>query len=233
MTQTPPWNIALADEHAMLMDGLAALLSDAGHAVVGAVSTWPALIDLMRNTRPDLCVMDMKLAKGGLAESISALHGLSPATSMVVLTADNDPEQLQIALRSGVAAYVHKTRGLATLLDAFSRVAAGEVVIEGSFSRPTAGDAAPASLAQLVSYLTPREKECLLLLTEGRSTVAMSAALGVSRTTVRTHVQAVLTKLGAHSRLEAAALATRYGLVERSRVTTQQWGPGLAQRDVG
>jgi DNA-binding NarL/FixJ family response regulator len=229
----PSWKIALADEHLMFAEGLTAVFTDAGHVVVGVETSWPALADVVRRTGPDLCVMDVNLSGGKLAENIAALRELSPNTSMVVLTTDSDPEQLQTALRAGVAAFVHKTRGLPALLDTFSRVAAGEVVIEGSFARPNASDTASAKLAELASYLTPREKECLQLLTEGRATVAIAAALGVSRTTVRTHVQAVLTKLGAHSRLEAAALATRYGLVEPAQPAAQHWGSWAAHLDVG
>ena len=213
----------------MLMDGIAEVLTRAGYAVLGSASTWPALADLMMTTRPHLCVVDMKLVAGEGAGGLATLRGLSPTTSVVVLTADSDPELLQGALRAGVAGYVHKTRGVATLVDALSRVAAGEVVIEGSFARPSERPKAPAHLAQLVSYLTPREKECLELLTEGRSTLAMANALGVSRTTVRTHIQAVLTKLGAHSRLEAAALVTRHGLLDRPHSSASPWAPRLAQ----
>ena len=67
---------------------------------------------------------------------------------------------------------------------------------------------------RLAAFLTEREWQCLELLVEGTSTAAMAISLGISRATVRTHVQAVLLKLGVHSRLEAAAYAVRYGLVD-------------------
>lgn len=76
-------------------------------------------------------------------------------------------------------------------------------------------DPPPAELAHLVRYLTPRERECLAHLAAGHDTAVIAEKLGVSRTTVRTHVQSVLVKLGVHSRLEAAALASRYGLVDQ------------------
>ena len=68
--------------------------------------------------------------------------------------------------------------------------------------------------ALLAEHLTGREWQCLAMLVEGLNTTAMTARLGVSRTTVRTHVQALLTKLGVHSRLEAASLAVRYRLLD-------------------
>jgi DNA-binding CsgD family transcriptional regulator len=66
----------------------------------------------------------------------------------------------------------------------------------------------------MANYLTHRELECLALLAAGLDTAAMAARLGLSTTTIRSHVQAVLTKLGVHSRLEAASLAMRYHLVD-------------------
>ncbi|MGH3753399.1 MAG: helix-turn-helix domain-containing protein [Pseudonocardiaceae bacterium] len=70
---------------------------------------------------------------------------------------------------------------------------------------------------RLAAHLTARERECLVLLIEGLGTRAMTLRLGVSTTTVRSHVQGLLTKLGVHSRLEAAAFAVRYDLVEHDQ----------------
>jgi DNA-binding CsgD family transcriptional regulator len=87
----------------------------------------------------------------------------------------------------------------------------GEVVVNVP-SRPARRLSRPDQAEGLAALLTCRERQCLLMLVEGLDTAAMVARLGVSRTTVRTHLQAVLTKLGVHSRLEAASFAVRYGL---------------------
>jgi DNA-binding NarL/FixJ family response regulator len=76
--------------------------------------------------------------------------------------------------------------------------------------RPPQQDAA----RRLAAFLTGRERQCLTLLVEGLDTTGMAAKLGVSQATVRTHVQSLLTKLGVHSRLEAASFAVRYRLLE-------------------
>lgn len=211
-----PISLVLADDHVVFLDGLTALLTQLGHRVLAAVSTLDALHDNVRALRPDICVLEVQLEDSGI-ETIARLASSSPPTRTVVLTADPAPGMLQAALGAGASGYVHKTRGIGVVLDVLRRVAIGEIVIEGSFVRPaTESDPPLAQLQRLATYLTPREQECLTLLTAGQDTVAMAGSLGVSTTTVRSHVQAVLTKLGVHSRLEAAALAVRYQLVDTS-----------------
>jgi DNA-binding NarL/FixJ family response regulator len=143
---------------------------------------------------------------------LAELREGSPTTRTLVLTADPDRGAAQDALDRGADAFVHKTRGMSTLLAAIDRVLAGATVVElpplRSVPRAKADQA-----QQLTNNLTERERECLALLLEGASTTEMIARLGVTVTTVRAHVQSVMTKLGVHTRLEAAAYAARYGLV--------------------
>lgn len=208
-------NIVLTDDHILLLDGLTSILGRAGHTVGAAVSDLAALQAQTRALQPDICVIDSRVADSDAIAEIPTLLAGSPRTRVVVLTADCSPQTLTRALEAGAAGYVHKTRGMAVLLDALSRVVMGEIVVEASFNRPTTRGPAPADprVVHLANYLTPRERECLRLLTSGFDTTAMAGLLGVSRTTVRTHVQAVLIKLGVHSRLEAVSLAVRHGLV--------------------
>ena len=208
------FELVLADEHVMFLDGLSAVLTQLGHRVLAAVTTQVALRDSVRAFQPEMVVTELRLKDGGDIEKITESVERSPGTKVVVLTSDPDPNALHAALSAGASGYVHKTRNIVVLLDLLARVAAGDVVIEASFTRaPADHAAAPPDLQRLVEYLTRRELECLALLTAGQDTAAMSKTLGVSTTTVRSHVQAVLTKLGVHSRLEAASLAARYQLV--------------------
>jgi DNA-binding NarL/FixJ family response regulator len=90
----------------------------------------------------------------------------------------------------------------------------GEVVVDVPKAPTSRRLAGQDSVQRLAAYLTDRERECLGLLVEGLDTAGMAAKLGVSRATVRTHVQSLLTKLGVHSRLEAASFAVRYRLLD-------------------
>jgi two-component system, NarL family, nitrate/nitrite response regulator NarL len=207
--------VVLADGHTVFLDGLSAVLAHSGCRVVATASTREALLEQVRAVRPALCIIDSQFPDGDGIEALQEIEALSPATKVVVLTADDGPKNLQRALELGAAGYVHKARGVPALIAVLRRVAAGEIVVEGTFSSPRASSRQRSEQLQLLaSYLTPRELECLALLAAGSSTTAIARRLGVSTTTIRSHVQAVLTKLSVHSRLEAASLAIRYGLVE-------------------
>jgi two-component system nitrate/nitrite response regulator NarL len=117
-------------------------------------------------------------------------------------------------LRAGAAGYVHKTRGVSAVIAAIDRVLRGEVVVDVPKVSGAARSAEENDAHRLAAYLTAREWQCLGLIVEGLDTTAMATKLGVSRTTVRTHVQSLLTKLGVHSRLEAASFAVRYRLLD-------------------
>jgi two-component system nitrate/nitrite response regulator NarL len=207
--------IVLADKHVVFLDGLTAVLSQLGYEIVATATTRHGLLEDVRLFRPDICVTGNHFPDGDGIEVIGEIFDARPDTKILVLSADGSPDTMQAALEAGVTGYVHKSRGLALLVDALRRMQAGEIVVEACFLRPPprADNDAPAQLLRLAAYLTQRELECLALLADGLDTAAMARRLGVSRTTVRSHVQAVLTKLGVHSRLEAASLAMRFGLV--------------------
>jgi two-component system, NarL family, nitrate/nitrite response regulator NarL len=207
-------DIVLGDDQVVFLDALTMVLMQLGHHVVAATSTRAALLDSVRDFRPDLCVFEPRFPDGDGIGVIGAIGSVSPATRVVVLTAEDEPEPVRRALAAGAVGYLHKSRGVPALLTALQRVSSGEVVVEGSFSASqTASPGASQHLRQLATYLTPRELECLELLAAGAGTPAIARRLGVSTATIRSHVQAVLTKLGVHSRMEAASVAIRYGLV--------------------
>lgn len=209
-------DIVLVDSHCIFLDGLIAILHPAGYQVVATATSWAEATKTLKERKPQLVIVETALSDSTGATGIPLLISHSPRTLVVVLTSDESASQLNAALAVGAAGYIHKTRNSTVLLNAISRVLAGEIVIEGSFMRDAfPSDPPPAELAHLVRYLTPRERECLAHLAAGHDTAVIAEKLGVSRTTVRTHVQSVLVKLGVHSRLEAAALASRYGLVDQ------------------
>jgi two-component system, NarL family, nitrate/nitrite response regulator NarL len=222
-------SIVVADQHAVFAEALAAALTQGGHRVVATTMTRCQMADAVGRLQPQICVTGNVFPDGYTVELIGDLAALSPDTKIVLLTADADPETLSRALNAGAAGYVHKSRSLSVLSDVLRRCARDEIVVEGSFARARAATKhAPPQLLRLATYLTQREVECLTLLAEGLDTTTMARRLGVSPTTVRSHVQAVLTKLGVHSRLEAASLAIRFGLIDQPQ--SGRGGPVAARR---
>lgn len=206
--------VVLADDQVILTDALSEVLRHGGHRVVATATSCRSLAEYVRSFQPDVCITESRFADCDCVDLLADLFASSPDTKIVVLTGDSSTETMQRALQSGASAVVHKSRRLTALLDVLRRVSGGEVVVEGSFVRPTPLHSKSSQLRRLTAYLTGRELECLALLTQGMDTEAMSRHLGVSPTTVRSHIQAVLTKLGVHSRLEAASVAVRLGLGE-------------------
>ncbi|KAA9160910.1 response regulator transcription factor [Amycolatopsis acidicola] len=203
--------IVCGDDHAVFLEALVPVLESRGMKVVGTGLNLAEVVHQVVQTTPDVCLLDRRFGDTR-ADGVASVLAASPRTRVIMLTADPDPAAVLGALRSGATGYVHKTRGLEHLIGTIDRVVRGEVLVELPAPRQSSG--MPQDLALRARQLTTRERQCLALLVDGHTTVAMATRLGVSVATIRTHVRALLTKLGAHSRLEAASLAVRHGLVE-------------------
>jgi two-component system nitrate/nitrite response regulator NarL len=202
--------LVLGDDHGIFLDALASVLRQHGYDVAAVARSAGEMIAQVRQQRPDACLVDRA--------DPDAIGEASQAATVIVLSADSDPQAAQRALDAGAAGYLHQSRGIEVLVAALERILNGEQVVDvpgGPDRRPPAATHADI----LAAALTQRERECLGLLVAGLDTTAMMAELGVSRTTVRTHLQAVLSKLDVHSRLEAASLAVRHNLVEAHEAT--------------
>ncbi len=205
--------MVLGDDHVVFLDALAAVLTQHGHFVRAVAPGADELVESVRSTQPEVCLINRYLDVDDLADVIGRVIGASGGTRVIVLSGDADTVSAPQALDAGASGYVHKSRGVSALISAVERVLAGNVVVDV----PAANirrSACANDVERLAARLTMRERECLSLLVEGLDTAAMVVKLGISRTTVRTHVQAVLNKLGVHSRLEAASLAVRSGILD-------------------
>jgi DNA-binding NarL/FixJ family response regulator len=206
--------VVVGDDHGLFVEALSTVLNQRRLVVRAVAHRAAQVLAAVAEHAPDICLLDRRFADGDGIELIPELLAASPHTRVIVVTADPDHGAAQRALARGARGFVHKTRGVTALVGAIHRVIDGDTVIElPPRRRGPAESGADAEVRRLASYLTGREHQCLGLMVEGRSTTEIAADLGVSVTTVRSHVQAVLAKLGVHTRLEAAALATRHGLL--------------------
>lgn len=205
--------LVVGDDHKVFLDALSVVLSQHGYAIT-VTHTVPETAAAVARQRPDVCLIDRHFGGDDSVGAIETMIDSSPDTKVLVLSADPETEGILAALRAGASGYLHKTRGVTALTAAISRVLRGEVVVDVPKAPARRRPAATADAQRLASYLTGRERQCLELLVEGLDTSAMARKLGVSRATVRTHVQSLLTKLGVHSRLEAASFAVRHGLLD-------------------
>ncbi|MGH3822501.1 MAG: response regulator transcription factor [Pseudonocardiaceae bacterium] len=208
-------NIVLGDNHAVFVESLVSVLAGHGFRVPAVARSLTGTIEAVRHHQPDVCLLARHFSDGDGITAISRILAVSPATRVLILAADRDPDAMRQAVRLGAAGYVHKTCGVRKLVHALERVIGGAVVLDAPRASTARSEVSEAR--RLAAHLTARERECLALLVEGFDTPAMTVRLGVSTTTVRSHVQALLTKLGVHSRLEAATFAVRYDLVDHDQ----------------
>lgn len=209
--------VLVCDDHAMFADALAMALEAAGQDVAGVARTVPEALARSRATRPDVVLLDLHFAMGpdGLA-GVRALAAETPAPRVVLLSAAIDSRVLAEAVAAGADGVLSKAEPLGAVLRAVQQVAAGAFYADPALLRrslrPAAVDMDQVQLA--AQFFTPREREVLQRLVQGTSTSDMAEAMGVGVATVRTHVHAVLNKLGVRSRLEAVLLAVEHGLVD-------------------
>ncbi len=212
----PRPDLVLCDDHPVFVDALGMALGRSGFVVDAIVNRTSQIVDAVRRHQPDVCVIDRDFGDGDGLDMISPVLAASPSTKVLMLTADRDEATTGRAMASGASGYLCKTAGLGALLSTIRSVLAGHTTVQVASRPPTRRSPADAEAHRLAAYLTKRERECLAMLVDGHSSAAIAARLGVSITTVRTHVQSVLTKLGVHSRLEAASYAVRHSLISRT-----------------
>ncbi|GAA1339911.1 response regulator transcription factor [Catellatospora bangladeshensis] len=179
--------------------------------VVAAVRSRVAALAATGRHRPHVVVLDRRLPDGDGVGVIADLRGLG--ARVLVLTGEATSAVAARVVDAGGAGLVLKSSGLEELTEAVRRVAGGEAVFDGALLAGVL-DRFTGRVAATGASLTARERETLDLLADGASTDEIGRRLGVARNTVRNHVQRVLDKLGARSKLEAVSIARRAGLVD-------------------
>ena len=211
----PRIRVVICDDHQVVAQGLAMILrAEPDIEVVGVAGSVAEVRAMAVECRPDVVLMDYALPDGDGVAATAAIRASQPDVRVVMLTSFVDEEVLVAAIEAGCSGYVTKHKGAEELTTAVRLAADGEALVS------------PDMLARLLPRLrrthhgvgwdlTAREREVLDLLAIGESKEAIAGRLFLSTNTVRNHIQNILTKLGAHSRLEAVATAAREGLLHR------------------
>ncbi|MDT0268327.1 response regulator transcription factor [Streptomyces sp. DSM 44915] len=213
--------VVVVDDRRLVAEALASALRVRGHRVLGAGAPSARAAELVRGKQPEVCLFGCGApeAPGALAPVARVLDE-APRCAVVVLGPVPRPRGVAAAFAAGARGYVRHDERIEGVERALARARAGEVAVAPQLLRDAfaellnPGDAAHAEGARLAGLLTDREAAVLVRIVEGEDTRRIAAGLGVAPSTARTHVQRLLTKLGTASRLEAAALAVRTGLLE-------------------
>jgi DNA-binding NarL/FixJ family response regulator len=209
--------ILLADDHAVVRRGLRHILEDqAGWQVCGEAANGREAMELAESLRPDVAIIDLSLPEGSGVEVIRRIRASLPATRVLVLTVDESEDLAAQSLAAGARGYVLKgddPRELVAAVEAlardtpyFTRRVADAMVRRAVASGPSP----PGPFAGL----TPREREIVRLVAEGRRTRLIALDLGITEKTVEAHRSAIMRKLRAGSVAELVRLAIRAGFLE-------------------
>ena len=206
--------VAIVDDHHMFAESLSHVLAlDPDLEVVGVARDTTEALELVARTDPDVALVDYQLpGRDGVAltSDIKARH---PEVHVVMLTALRDERVLVAAIEAGVSGFLTKDQAVEHVIGAVRAAAAGEALIAPDLLSRLLPKLEPAQ-GSIGVELTTREKELLQRVAQGGTNKAIAHELHLSVNTIRNYVQALLTKLGAHSKLEAVAIATRAGLLD-------------------
>jgi two-component system, NarL family, nitrate/nitrite response regulator NarL len=204
--------LVLCDDNRILCEALGVALEAHGHQVMATATTTALGIAEVARHRPDACLLDLRFSNSpdGL-DAARVIRQRYPETAVLMLSGVADHSVVAEATRIGVAGFLRKDRNVDYIAKALDVIASGGEVFGPVKTHPVRSRGiSPQDPAR---HLTSREREVLCRIVAGQGTGEMSREMNVANSTLRTYIRNMLAKLGAHTRLEAAVLATRENLL--------------------
>jgi two-component system nitrate/nitrite response regulator NarL len=212
MNDSPPIRLVLVDDHALCRNGLTDLLQHRGNMqVVAAIGDPEQLVGVLREHKPDLLVLDLRMPNTDGLTLLRKLRAEGCDTPVVILTMSDAESDLAAALRAGVRGYLLKDMEPEDVIAAIGRAARGDLTVAPAMALKLAqmlqGGSKSGDRLGMLASLTERERQILDHLARGESNKAIARALDISHDTVKLHVRHILSKLNLSSRVEAAVFA--------------------------
>ena len=202
--------VQIVDDHFLFAEALGSVIREIpAYDLVGIAVTGSQAISMAQEKQPDVILLDFHLPGYSADVLAPRLRSMARDAKIIILTSDQTQASMVKGVQAGAAGYLTKDRALDDVIRALDDVAAGGVVLTKQQL-----EVARQGEVERGEALTQREIEILRLLQRGRDTIAIADALTISANTVRTHLQNLFTKLGAHSKLEAVAFAKERGVLE-------------------
>jgi DNA-binding NarL/FixJ family response regulator len=193
--------IVLADDHALVLEGLKALLdSEDDMEVVATATSGAGLLDAVRSRRPDVAVVDLQLGDVNGLECLDRIVAEKLPVKVLILTADTDPRVMRSAWERGAAGFAMKSEPPRQTVATIRQVARGQMVFPLATRQASSGP-----VDRVKESLTDRELAVLAALSEGLTNARIARRLGITENTVKFHLQNLYLKLGARTRTEAVA----------------------------
>jgi DNA-binding NarL/FixJ family response regulator len=209
-------DVLLVDDHAIWRGGVRSMLDDTQFNVIGEASSGTDAVLAVRDLKPKLVLLDIRMAGGDGLDALQTIKHEHPEVAVVMLTTYDNPTYMARAVAGGAAGYLLKGVERDELLKALEAVANGDMLLTSKeLVRSLRGISENAAGAKdLIEPLTEREEEVLRLIATGMSNRDIAAVLYIAESTVKTHVEHIIGKLGVSDRVQAAVWAARHGLTD-------------------
>lgn len=204
--------VILADDHAVVRESLRALLEREGFEVVAEAADGPEALLQIRKHKPDIAVMDISMPALNGVDVTRGVVLASPHTRVVLLTQHDEPQYVSEALEAGVKGYVLKSQVASDLIHALHQASRGQLYLSPQVSASVLEAYRRGPRGR--SPLTPRERQVLKLISEGRSTKEIASVLGISVKTAESHRTRLMQKLDIHETASLVLYAVRHGVVQ-------------------
>src|ERR1700757_1989064 len=211
-----PIKVVIADDHTLFREGMRRILAlEKDMLVVGEASRGDEVTKVVERAKPDILLLDLKMPKGDVVQTLLEVHEKNPATKVLILTAYSEDENILNAAKGGAKGYVLKGIDFPTLLQAIKTIHRGglwidkempaadafEEIAQGQMSQTT-----EARYDEAINALTKREKEILRLVAEGLTNEEIGKKIFISEKTVKTHLTNIFDKLKVNNRFKAALM---------------------------
>lgn len=216
-----PIKVVIADDHALFREGLRRILSlEKDVLVVGEASRGDEITKIAERAKPDVLLLDLKMPKGDVVQTLLELNEKTPATKVIILTAFSEDENILNAAKGGAKGYVMKGVASTTLLQAIKTAHRGGIWIDKEtpsaesfeeIAQAQHGKTVMDQADEPVKNLTKRELEVLRLVAEGLTNEEIGKRVFISEKTVKTHLTNIFDKLKVNNRFKAALLIMNRG----------------------
>ena len=200
--------VLTADDHALIRDGIAALIANQKDmSLVAEASNGREAVEQFRMHRPDVTLMDLQMPEMNGIDALIAIRGEFPDARIIVLTTYAGDALCQRAMKAGAQGYILKGNVRKDLVDTIRAVRAGKKILHAEVAAEIAEHA-------MDDALTPREMKVLSLIAAGNSNKLIADELSISEDTVKGHVKSILSKLGVNDRTHAVTVGLKRGIIE-------------------
>ncbi|MEW8970121.1 response regulator transcription factor [Mesobacillus jeotgali] len=206
--------VAVVDDHEMVRKGIISYLeTEPCIEIVGEADSGKRAVSLVKDTKPDVVLMDLLMENGTGIEATKEILSFYPECKIIIITSFYDDEQVFPAIEAGAFSYMLKTASASEVIRAIEKASRGETVIEPKVANRMMKRLRPQE-RKPHDELTERELEVLKCIGEGMTNQQISEELFIGVKTVKTHVSNILGKLGLSDRTQAAVYANRNGLIK-------------------